>query len=136
MRKMRIAILMVAVVMLVSTFAYKLNTPEKQVQRFVDKHSAELTELLDAGKPLPADLAEGYSCRDAEHPMDEFIITTMGDVYYGCYYSPAGVPLAFQNSGLELVDDVRGGWSWRAEGDNYGYTEELLPGWYYFDARF
>ena len=135
MKRTSVALVALASVILVCMTAYRLNTPEKQVDRFVERNSAQLAELLDADKPLPAELEEGHHRRDGEHPMDEFIVVTIGSTYYGCYYSPDDVPLAFQNSGLELVDDVRGGWSWRAEGDNYGYTEQLAPCWYYFEAK-
>lgn len=135
MKKAQVALVALAAVMLISVFSYKLNTPEKRVDRLVEKHSAQITQLLDAGEPIPEDLPQ-FSAYQGTHPMYEHTVTTMGDTSYGCYYSPDQVPLCFQNAELELVPDVRGGWSWRDAEDNYGYTEELAPGWYYFEASF
>jgi len=73
---------------------------------------------------------------DAEHPMTEFLIMTWGDTYYGCYYSPDGVPLAFQNTDVELVQNGHDYWEWSAEGDNRGATSLILDNWYYFEASF
>ena len=55
--------------------------------------------------------------------------------YHGFYYSPDDVPLAFQNTAVPL-EETADGWTWRAEGDNRGFTRRLAPGWYYFEAYF
>lgn len=137
MKKTKIALLSLAIVMLICSFSYQMNTPQKQAERFVKKYSAQLTDLLDAGAPLPEELSvKEFDACEGEHAMYQFTLTTLGDTYYGCYYSPDRVPLCFQNAELELLPDVRGGWSWRETGDNHGYTEELAPGWYYFEAAF
>ena len=138
MKKLRLGIVMVAVVALVSVFSYKLNAPDKLAERFVKNHSAEVEALVEAGDPLPEEV-DGKpldAWTEGEHPMYEVTLITISDTTYGCYYSPDDMPLPYQNTGLELVDDVRGGWSWRAEDETYGYTERIAPGWFYFDFHF
>jgi len=38
------------------------------------------------------------SAWEGEHSVVEFLITIRGGTYYGCYYLPDDVPLAFQNT--------------------------------------
>ena len=138
MKKMRLAIVMVAVVALVSVFSYKMNSPDKLAERFVKHHSAEVEALAEAGAPLPQEVAGKQldAWTEGEHPMYEVTLITIGDTTYGCYYSPDDTPLPYQNTGLKLVDDVRGGWSWRADDGTYGYTERIADDWFYFDFHF
>ena len=58
-----------------------------------------------------------------------------GPGYYGFYFSPDDVPLAFQNAPISL-EETPTGWQWRGEGDDHGSTRRLSPHWYYFEAYF
>lgn len=92
-----IIMVLMAVVLIVGAVVWA-NTPERKAFRFVDQHSTELSEILDNEQPIPVTLSgKHYNNWDAEHPMDEFILHTWGNTYYGCYYSPDDIPLAFQN---------------------------------------
>ena len=71
---------------------------------------------------------------EGEHAMVEFLISTRGDTYYGCYYSPDDVPLAFQNTVADLTQCGHDSWKWSAEGDNAGKTMKIMDHWYYFEA--
>ena len=122
----------VLVVLAVCGAAY-MASPRLQAERFVAQHGVELEEQIQTGGTLPEDLDVTFW--DGKHPMAEVILFAWGDTYYGCYYSPDGVPLPFQNTGLPLHEE-KDGWSWTAEGDNHGFTAHLEGNWYYFEASF
>lgn len=120
-------------VVLVACGAVYAANPRLKAERFVAQHGAELAQEIKTGGTLPEDL--DVTLWDGEPPMAEFLLFAWGDTYYGCYYSPDGVPLPFQNTGLPLRQE-KDGWSWSAEGDNHGFTERLEGNWYYFEASF
>ena len=116
------------------------QTPERRVERYVAAHQETLQADMDAfflrGEPLRYDGdLETVNHWPGEHPMVEYLLPTLRPGYYGFYYSPDDVPLAFQNAAVPLEAAGRG-WSWRAEGDNHGFTRRLSPRWYYFEAHF
>lgn len=122
----------VLVVLAVCGAAY-MARPRLQAERFVTQHGMELEEQIQTEGIFPEDL--DVTLWDGEHPMAEVILFAWGDTYYGCYYSPDGVPLPFQNTGLPLHEE-KDGWSWTAQGDNHGFTAHLEGNWYYFEASF
>ena len=142
MKKKRTRIILAAiigVVLLASALCYA--NPKIRTSLFVHAYHDLIEEGLAAGNGVPADDAVLFGYKyvnswDAEHPMTEFLIMTWGDTYYGCYYSPDGVPLAFQNTDVELVQNGHDYWEWSAEGDNRGATSLILDNWYYFEASF
>ena len=96
-----------------------------------------LSELLDNGQQIPEKFTgKSFSTWEGQHPMNEFTLSSQGNKYYGCYYSPDDVPLAFQNLETELIADGDNSWSWKAEGDNKGVTSKIMDKWYYFEADF
>ena len=111
--------------------------PEHKAVRFVEKNGADFSQLVSSGQALPP-LFNGKEVTlwNGEHPMYEFTLSVWGDSYYGCYYSPDDVPLAFQNAGIALTDDGTGAWTWSAAGDNRGMTRKIADKWYYFEASF
>lgn len=116
------------------------SAPERQAVRYVETHLETLQADMDAlflqGGPLRYDaLWETVNCWPGEHPMVEYILPVLRPGYYGAYYSPDDVPLAFQNTAVPL-EETGNGWVWQAEGDNHGFTRRLSPGWYYFEAHF
>ena len=115
--------------------------PKLRVTLFVHTYHDLIEESLPAGNGVPADDAVffGYNAVnswDKTHPMTEFVIMSYGDTYYGCYYSPDDVPLAFQNFDTELTQDGHDYWVWQAGGDNHGATSKIIDHWYYFEASF
>lgn len=113
------------------------NRPERRAERFIERNGAQLAALVDTQQPLP-EMQDVVSSSEwnGEHSMYEWILSTWGNTYYGCYYSPDDVPLPFQNSGVALIEDGKGCWRWKAEGDNQGMTKKLEAQWYYFKASF
>ena len=114
-------------------------TPEKRVDRYVASHLAELQAAMDdyflRGQPLSYDGAIlAVNHWPGQHPMVEYILFT-GPGYYGFYFSPDDVPLAFQNAPISL-EETPTGWQWQGEGDDHGSTRRLSPHWYYFEAHF
>ena len=136
-RKWIIAIIIVLIVALGSVY----SIPKLRVSLFVHSYHELIEEALAAGNGVPADDAVllGYdyvNSWEGAHPMTEFVIMTYGDTYYGCYYSPDDVPLAFQNTEVELTQDGHDYWEWEDEGDNNGSTSKIKDNWYFFKASF
>ena len=113
------------------------NKYKQNVMKFVEKNSTNLEELIDNEKPIPTKLTGIYYNEwSGEHPMYEIILHTYGNNYYGCYYSPDNVPLAFQNTDIELKRIDNNTWIWKSVGDNYGETIKIKDKWFYFMASF
>ena len=137
-QKVKISAACCALALLLYTVLSHL-TPEKRVARYVASHQSELQSSMDAyfhrGLPLSHDSAiPAVNHWPGQHPMVEYILFT-GSGYYGFYYSPDDVPLAFQNAPISL-EETPTGWQWRGEGDDHGSTRRLSPHWYYFEAHF
>ena len=118
-----------------------ISNPQIHTNLFVRLYHADIEEGLRINAGVPADdvVLFGYkyvNTWEGEHSMVEFLITTRGDTYYGCYYSPDDVPLAFQNTAAELTQCGHDSWKWSAEGDNAGKTMKIMDHWYYFEASF
>lgn len=117
------------------------NTPRIRVDLFVRLYHEQIEDGLRQGAGVPADDAVLFGYKyvnswEGEHGMVEFVLTTRGDTYYGCYYSPNDVPLAFQNTEAELTQCGHDSWKWQGEGDNGGKTIKIMDNWYYFEASF
>ena len=128
-----------AVILVVSVIL--LSNPQVRTNLFVKLYHDDIEEGLRIHAGVPADdvVLFGYqyvNTWEGEHSMVEFLITTRGDSYYGCYYSPDDVPLAFQNTEAELTQCGHDSWKWSAEGDNAGKTMKIMDHWYYFEASF
>lgn len=133
-----ISILICMLILVVMCFT---ASPKLRVRMFVNIYHEIIEEGLAAGNGVPADDAvflgyESVNSWDKTHPMTEFIILSRGGTYYGCYYSPDDVPLAFQNTETELKQKNQNTWEWNAEGDNHGSTSKITNKWYFFKASF
>lgn len=129
-----LAVILISGVLLVSN-------PQIRTNLFVRLYHDDIEEGLRMNAGVPADdvVLFGYkyvNTWEGEHSMVEFLITSRGDTYYGCYHSPDDVPLAFQNTEVELTQCGHDSWKWSAEGDNAGKTMKIMEHWYYFEASF
>lgn len=129
-----LAVILVAGVLIISN-------PQIRTNLFVRLYHDDIEEGLRMNAGVPADdvVLFGYqyvNTWEGEHSMVEFLISSRGDTYYGCYYSPDDVPLAFQNIDTKLTQDGHDYWEWKAEGDNHGSTSKIMDHWYYFEASF
>lgn len=136
----KIGITVLVCVLLLSALSI-YTVPQLRVSRFVNTYHTLIEDGLKAGNGVPADDAVilGYKAVNSwegTHPMTEFIIMSLGNTYYGCYYSPDDVPLAFQNTDIELTSEEDNCWKWNAEGDNHGETSKIMDCWYFFKASF
>ena len=122
-----------------------MSNPQIRTNLFVRLYHEQIEEGLRLNAGVPADDAVlfGYESVDTwpgEHTMVEFMISGFGlgsaTSYYGCYYSPDDVPLAFQNMDVKLTQCGHDSWKWSAEGDNAGKTMKIMDNWYYFEASF
>lgn len=119
--------------------------PKIRVNLFVGLYHEKIEEGLKMNAGVPADdaLLFGYqyvNTWEGEHSMTEFLISGSGfgseTTYYGCYYSPDDIPLAFQNAEAKLTQCGHDSWKWSGEGDNHGKTQKIMDHWYYFEASF
>jgi len=129
--------LSVLLLLIISIYAI----PKLRITLFVNMYHELIEENLKANNGVPADDAVflGYksvNSWDGAYPMTEFVIMTYGNTYYGCYYSPDDVPLAFQNTNVILNPKGTNTWYWDSEGDNHGSTSKLMDCWYFFKASF
>lgn len=139
-RRVKISVCILICVLLLSIVSI-YSIPKLRVTLFVTLYHERMEDNLLANNGVPADDAVllGYksvNSWDGAHPMTEFIIMTYGDTYYGCYYSPDDVPLAFQNTDVPLLQEGKNSWNWEAEGDNHGSTTKIMECWYFFKAAF
>lgn len=131
----------ITLIVLVVGAVILFNSPKFRVNLFVQMYHETIEKSLSVGHGVPADDAvlfgyDAVNTWEGEHSMTEFIILTKGDTYYGCYYSPDDVPLAFQNVDVKLTQDGHDYWEWEDEGDNHGKTMKIMDHWYYFEASF
>ena len=139
-KAIKIGITVLVCVLLLSALSI-YTVPQLRVSHFVNTYHTLIEDGLKAGNGVPADDAVilGYKAVNSwegTHPMTEFVIMAWGNTYYGCYYSPDDVPLAFQNTDVELTQDGHDYWEWKADGDNHGSTSKILEHWYFFKASF
>ena len=125
----------------------KLSDPTLRAKAFVavygDRIETECADgLIDGTKKLeklPVISVRAYH-GNAEHDMIQFTLGGRGLVpsstYYGCYYSPDDVPLAFQSMDVKLTQNGHDYWFWTEAGDNRGATSKIRDCWYYFEASF
>ncbi len=131
----------IAVCTLLLTVMGIYSVPKLRAAFFVNLYYELIEENLRVNNGVPADDAVflGYksvNSWNAVHPMTEFVIMSFGNTYYGCYYSPDDVPLAFQNKEVPLNQEGKNTWKWESEEDNRGLTSKIRECWYFFSASF
>ena len=113
-------------------------TPEQRVARYISAHREDLEARADAyfageaSFSYPGDLFAANTW-PGEHSMAEYILFSHGATWYGCYYSPDDVPLAFQNAAVPLTQTADG-WAWGGKSNYLGETSRLAPNWYFFQV--
>ncbi len=127
--------------LLVAVTVSLLSSPKFRSVLFLKLYAERIETSLSIDHGVPADdaLLFGYQSVNTwggEHTMTEFIIMSRGDTYYGVYYSPDDIPVAFQNTFVELTQVSQDYWVWREEGDNHGAISKMQKHWYYFEASF
>lgn len=130
-------ILIFACVFLLIFTALWLGNPELRAETFVLAFGDQIEATLESGETVTQHLfAKSVNTWEGEHSMTEFLLLTRGDTYYGCYYSPEDVPMAFQNADVTLTQRAADYWEWSDVGDNSGSTSRLFENWFYFEASF
>ena len=112
------------------------NQAEDRAERFVTTHGETIVASWQEEGAIPEVGYRYVNEWPGEHDMLEFILAAGTGGYSGCYYSPDGVPLAFQNTAVPLEQTDSGRWSWQGEGDNHGETWRIEGNWFGFQARF
>lgn len=116
-------VLLTATILLICVLSL-LGSPKFCTKMFVELYHDSIENGLETSMCVPADDAVLFGYKhvntwEGEHSMTELVISVRGDTYYGCYYSPDDVPLAFQNTQVTLTQDGQFFWTWIAEGDNH-----------------
>ena len=133
--------ILAAVVVLVGAVRIALNAENKifsmvEERRVVYEQAAR--QLLEDGEVREVEDIESMYVFVGKHNMVEFMIDEDGVIppaqYYGFYYSPDDVPLAFQNVDVTLNEYKENEWEWSEENDNHGITKKITECWYYFEA--
>ena len=145
-RKRVIALAIIVIAICAVVLARAVSSPRRTVERVFKQNETVLNEMVQ--KYLEGDtdalktVVPGVEDADywhGEHAMIEFFVKGRGiapaSTYFGFYYSVDGVPLAFQNTKMTLVESGDG-WEWTHGGDNRGYTEHITGNWYYYEASF
>ena len=104
--------LWIGLIVIIVVSVLVMGNPQIRTNLFVRLYHEDIEEGLRLNAGVPADDAVllGYESVNAwpgEHSMVEFMISGFGlgsaTSYYGCYYSPDDVPLAFQNMDVKLT---------------------------------
>lgn len=109
--------------------------PKLRITLYVHLYHNSMEKALNAENQAPIGNIN-VNTWEGTHSMTEYIVMSFGDTYYGYYYSPDDVPLAFQNFDTKLTQDGHDYWVWQADGDNHGATSKIIDHWYYFEASF
>lgn len=139
-KEIKIGIILMVCILVLSVICI-YSVPKLRVSLFVNAYHELIEESLAASHGVPADDAvlfgyDAVNSWEGTHPMTEFVIMAYGDTYYGCYYSPDDVPLAFQNTDVKVMQSGHDYWEWEADGDNRGSTSKIMSHWYFFEASF
>lgn len=113
--------------------------PQFRVRAFVFFNNQKIEDAINSGHGIPGRLGDlTFNTWEGKsgHSMLEFVLMSPGNSYYGCYYSPDDIPLAFQNVNVEFIQCGHDSWRWNDEGDNHGKTRRIKEQWYYFEASF
>lgn len=140
------SVIIIAVFAAAVIFTQWYFQPEKVVERTFHRNEEALNQMVEAylAGDMDALNAEIPGVQSAQYwygdsGMIEFFVKGRGiapaSSYFGFYYSVDGVPLAFQNAKVTLVESGDG-WQWTHGGDNRGYTEKISGNWYYYEASF
>ena len=137
MKKRKWILIGLAVILIAG--ALLISNPQIRTNLFVRLYHDDIEEGLRISAGVPADdvVLFGYkyvNTWEGEHIMVEFVTMSLTHTYYGCYYSPDDVPLAFQNVKVPLTEYKENEWEWTEEGDNHGITKKITDCWYYFEA--
>lgn len=140
MKKKKVVTLFVVLILLISVVCVCF-IPKVRASLFVYCYHNMIEDALTEGHGVPADEAvffgyDSVNSWEGDHPMTEFVLAAFGNTYYGCYYSPDDVPLAFQNADVKLSQDGHEYWEWKEDGDNHGSTSKIMKYWYFFKVSF
>ncbi|MCD7733467.1 MAG: hypothetical protein LUH56_08535 [Oscillospiraceae bacterium] len=146
MTKRRIVAIVVAVVLgTVCLVGIRLGmNPKFQAWVFVARYGDYIEEkyenhiIITDGVPC---VSATYFGPDYRHEMIEYTLSGFGiapsSTYYGCYYSPDDLPMAYAQMNYHLVKQSEGYWTWEEkDGDNHGSVAKIRDGWYYYSVSF
>lgn len=145
MKKGKKFLLIIIILFLLWGTTRYIRSPELKIRHFVEKNHLELTRIAKAHLKSEPD-TKVYQGVEVEgvfrgsYDMVQFYYGGFGiapaSKYYGFYYSPADVPLPYQNGPIELFKTKKG-WGWAEKGrDNGGKTIRIMKCWFYYEAWF
>ncbi len=135
MKKKSMKIFLIIFIILFICIMTFLFNPLLRVKLFVALNKEEIENSIEKGLGISSSIrCNSFNTWEGKHTMTEFILFSLGNTYYGCYYSPDDVSLAFQNFEIDLIQKEKDIWTWNADGDNKGKTIKIVDKWYYFEV--
>jgi hypothetical protein len=122
-----------------------ISSPEYKIKNFVNQNSEELATIAESylNSDVTIKTYKGIEVEQVfkgENDIVQFYYSGVGIVpatkYYGFYYSPDDVPVAYQNVKCKLSSVSDNEWKWSDGTDNGGRTKKLMKNWFYYEAWF
>ena len=141
-KRVVISVLIVLVIIAVSCI---LNVPANKTKIVLNiwgdefkENSIQALENESAKERMHGVILDGVF-EDSENEIVQYTVKDFGlpsaGAYYGFYYSPNDVPVAFQNVHCTLKEEGEDHWSWSNDGAS-GITYKISENFYYYKAKF
>lgn len=114
MRKVYISIVVICIFVMIGVGIWYSN-PQRRIMRYVIANQKELEQHMSAYFEEGQNLSYNNDVKtvnawEGKHPMVEYLMPVARAGYYGFYYSPDDVPLAFQNAEY-TCEETEDGWT-------------------------
>lgn len=136
--------LIISFIIIVCLLLSHNSTSKSAVVNYIQNNRSELEtyiQNIDADKSFHTDIYNNWDVSYYQNSgMVEFLVSNGGfgpsSKYYGFYYSPQNIPMAYQEQNVELLENETG-WQWSdPSSDNQYYTEKIIDYWYWFEMDF
>lgn len=144
--KKHIKFISIILIIVLITVTYGIiSNPQRRIKNFVSKNYLELGNIADQylNGEISTKTYKGIKIEQVftgTNNIVQFYYSGSGlapaSVYYGFYYSPNDIPVAYQNMEYTLSGISANEWEWSGEGDNGGRTVRIMVNWYYYEAWF
>jgi len=144
--KKYISIIIAAVLVILAIYTVNyVSNPERQIKNFINENSKELVTIAESylNSDTTVKTYKGVKVEQAFRGNNDIVQFYYGgkgiapaSKYYGFYYSPDDVPVAYQNANCNLTDVSDDEWKWSDGTDNGGRTIRIMENWFYYEAWF
>lgn len=141
----KIMVITIFIILIICVANY-ISNPERQIKKFISQNSEELMTIAEAylNDDMTTKIFKGVKVEGAfrgDSDIVQYYYSGKGiapaSKYYGFYYSPDDVPVAYENSNYRLSKVSDDEWKWLEENsDNGGRTIRIMQKWFYYEAWF